>query len=69
MSLTSEKIEAFYNEVEDSAMDIKLVKAHKKVKITDKKLEIIGGHSAEYDLEKGLLCNIWKKSCFNIREK
>ena len=28
MSLTSEKIEAFYNEVEDSAMDIELVKAH-----------------------------------------
>ena len=52
MSLTSEKIEAFYNEEEDSAMDIKLVKAHRKVKITDKKLEITGGHSAEYNLEK-----------------
>ena len=52
MSLTSQRIEAFYNEVDDSAMDIKLVKAHKKVKITDKKLEIVGGHSAEYNLEK-----------------
>ncbi len=52
MSLKSEKIEAFYDEVEGSSMDINLVKAHKKVKITDKKLEIVGGHFAEYDLEK-----------------
>ena len=29
MSLTSDKIEAFYDEQDDSAMDIQLVKAHK----------------------------------------
>ena len=68
MSLTSERIEAFYNEEEDSAMDIKLVKAHRKVKITDKKLEIIGGHSAEYNLEKDYFA-IFGKTSFNIREK
>ena len=37
MSVTSEKIEAFYIEKDESAMDIKLVKAHKKVTITDNK--------------------------------
>ena len=61
MSLTSERIEAFYNEEEDSAMDIKLVKAHRKVKITDKKLEIIGGHTAEYNLEKDYFAIFGKK--------
>ena len=61
MSLTSERIEAFYNEEEDSAMDIKLVKAHRKVKITDKKLEIIGGQSAEYNLEKDYFAIFGKK--------
>tara|TARA_B100000287_G_scaffold288153_1_gene271551 strand:+ start:2360 stop:3169 length:810 start_codon:yes stop_codon:yes gene_type:complete len=52
MSLTSDKIEAFYDEQDDSAMDIQLVKAHKKVTITDKKIKIVGGNLAEYNLKK-----------------
>ena len=62
MSLTSERIEASYNEKEESDMDIKLIKAHKKVKITDKKLKIIGGKLAEYNLKKDYFRNIWSKT-------
>ncbi len=52
MSVQSDRIEAFYNEKDDSAMDIRLVKAHKKVIIKDKKLTIDGGNLAEYNLLK-----------------
>ena len=52
MSLTSDRIEAFYDEKEESDMDIKLIKAHNKVVITDKKLKIVGGKLAEYNLKK-----------------
>ena len=52
MSVESDRIEAFYNEKDDSAMDIRLVKAHKKVIIKDKKLRIDGGNLAEYNLLK-----------------
>ena len=52
MSLTSDRIEAFYDEKEESEMDIKLIKAHNRVIITDKKLRIVGGNLAEYNLKK-----------------
>ncbi len=52
MVLKSDKIEAFYDESDDSAMDIRLVKAHRRVKIIDNKLEITGGNLAEYNLKK-----------------
>lgn len=52
MILKSDKIEAFYDESDDSAMDIRLVKAHRRVKIIDNKLEITGGNLAEYNLNK-----------------
>ena len=52
MSLTYVRIEAFYDEKEGSDMDIKLIKAHNKVVITDKKLKIVGGKLAEYNLKK-----------------
>ena len=35
MILMSDRIEAFYDESDDSAMDIRLVKAHRRVKIID----------------------------------
>ena len=60
------KIEAFYNEVE-FRNGYKTCQTHKKVRITDKKLEIVGGHSAEYDLEKDYFA-IFKRSSFNIGE-
>ena len=51
MSLTSDRIEAFYDEKEESEMDIKLIKAHNRVIITDKKLRIVGANLAEYNLK------------------
>ena len=52
MSVSSERIEAFYEEKDNSGMDIKLVKAHKKVVVTDENLKIVGGRLAEYNLKK-----------------
>ena len=52
MSLNSDRIEAFYEEKDNSGMDIKLVKAHKKVVVTDENLKIVGGRLAEYNLKK-----------------
>ena len=44
MSLNSDRIEAFYEEKDQDAMDIKIVKAHKNVKVKDNDLEItVGG--------------------------
>ena len=36
MSVNSDRIEAFYEESDNSGMDIKLVKAHRNVVVTDK---------------------------------
>ena len=52
MSVNSESIEAFYDEEDDSGMNIKLVKAHKNVVVTDENLKIVGGRLAEYNLKK-----------------
>ena len=52
MSVNSDKIEAFYEESDNSGMDIKLVKAHKNVVVTDENLKIVGGKLAEYNLRK-----------------
>ena len=52
MSVNSESIEAFYDEEDDSGMNIKLVKAHKNVVVTDENLKIVGGKLAEYNLKK-----------------
>ena len=46
------EIEAFYEEKDNSGMDIKLVKAHKKVVVKDENLKIVGGRLAEYNLKK-----------------
>ena len=52
MSVKSDRIEAFYEEKDNSGMDIKLVKAHKKVVVKDENLKIVGGRLAEYNLKK-----------------
>lgn len=52
MSVNSDRIEAFYEESDNSGMDIKLVKAHKNVVVTDENLKIVGGKLAEYNLRK-----------------
>ena len=52
LSLESDKIEAFYDESENSSMDIKKVIAKKNVIISDKKMMIRGGKFAEYDVKK-----------------
>ena len=52
MSVNSDRIEAFYEESDNSGMDIKLVRAHKNVIVTDENLKIIGGKLAEYNLRK-----------------
>ena len=52
MSVNSDRIEAFYEESDNSGMDIKLVKAHKKVVVKDENLKIVGGKLAEYNLKK-----------------
>ena len=52
MSVNSDRIEAFYEEKDNSGMDIKLVKAHKKVVVKDENLKIVGGRLAEYNLKK-----------------
>ena len=52
MSVNSDRIEAFYEESDNSGMDIKLVKAHKNVVVNDENLKIVGGKLAEYNLRK-----------------
>ena len=52
MSVNSDQIEAFYEESDNSGMDIKLVKAHRNVVVTDENLKIVGGKLAEYNLRK-----------------
>ena len=52
LSLKSDKIEAYYNETKDSSMDIANVIAKKNVVIQDKKMKIIGGNFAEYNVKK-----------------
>ena len=52
MSVNSDRIEAFYEEKDNSGMDIKLVKAHKNVVVKDENLKIVGGKLAEYNLKK-----------------
>ena len=52
LSLSSEKIEAFYNEKENAGMDIKEVRAKKNVVVEDKKMKIVGGDYAEYNTKK-----------------
>ena len=61
MSLNSDRIEAFYEEKDQDAMDIKIVKAHKNVKVKDNDLEITGGRLAEYDLKKDFFSIFGKK--------
>ena len=52
LSLKSDKIEAYYNETKDSSMDIVNVIAKRNVVIQDKKMKIIGGNFAEYNVKK-----------------
>ena len=52
LSLKSDKIEAYYNETKDSSMDIANVIAKKNVVIQDKKMKIVGGNFAEYNVKK-----------------
>ena len=54
LSLKSDKIEAYYNETKDSSMDIVNVIAKRNVVIQDKKMKIIGGNFAEYNVKKRL---------------
>ena len=41
MSVNSESIEAFYDEEDDSGMNIKPAKAHKNVVVTDENLKLL----------------------------
>ena len=52
LSLKSDYIEAFYEENTSSEMDIVKVKAHKNVIVTDQKVKITGGKSAEFQVKK-----------------
>ncbi len=52
LSLKSDRIEAFYNEKEDSGMNIREVRAKKNVIIEDDKMKIVGGDYAEYNTLK-----------------
>ena len=52
LSLKSDRIEAYYNETKGSSMDIKNVIAKRNVVIQDKKMKIIGGNFAEYNVKK-----------------
>jgi len=52
MILESDIIEAHYDDSNSSDMDIYMVKALGNVIINDKKLKIVGGKTAEYDLKK-----------------
>lgn len=68
MSLNSDRIEAFYEEKDQDEMDIKIVKAHKNVKVKDNDLEITGGRLAEYDLKKDFF-SIFGKNLILTSEK
>ena len=61
MSVKSDRIEAFYEEQDNSGMNIKLVKAHKEVVVTDENLKIVGGKLAEYNLKKDYFSIFGKK--------
>ena len=63
------ELKLFYEESDNSGMDIKLVKAHKNVVVTDENLKIVGGKLAEYNLRKDYFFNFWEKSYFNITRK
>ena len=63
LSLESDKIEAFYDESDDSSMDIKKVIAKKNVIISDKKMMIKGGKFAEYDVKKDYFIPIFINYC------
>jgi lipopolysaccharide export system protein LptA len=52
LSLKSDLIEAFYEENSNSEMDIIKVQAHKNVLVTDDKVRITGGNSAEFNVVK-----------------
>ena len=52
LSLKSDLIEAFYEENSNSEMDIIKVQAHKNVLVTDDKVKISGGKSAEFNVAK-----------------
>ena len=52
LSLKSDYIEAFYEENTSSEMDIVKVEAHKNVIVTDEKVKITGGDSAEFEVKK-----------------
>ncbi len=52
LSLKSEKIEAYYTETKDSSMDINKVYARKNVIIKDKKMKIVGGEFAQFNVKK-----------------
>jgi len=52
LTLESRIIEAFYEENSNSEMDIKKVIAFKDVKISDEKIRITGGKTAEYNIKK-----------------
>ena len=52
LSLASDKIEAFYDEKENSGMNIKEVRAKRNVVVKDNKMEITGGNYAEYKMSK-----------------
>ena len=52
LSLKSDYIEAFYEENTSSEMDIVKVEAHKNVIVTDEKVKITGGDSAEFEVNK-----------------
>ena len=67
MSLTSERIEAFYIEKENDGMDIKACKSHKKCCCTDNKMKIVGGNYAEYKTQKDYFLIQGKKLNFNFR--
>ena len=68
MSVNSDRIEAFYEEKDSSGMDIKLVKAHKNVVVTDENLKIIGGRLAEYNLKKDYFSIIGKNLTLTSEE-
>ena len=68
MSLNSDRIEAFYEEKDQDAMDIKIVKAHNNVKVKDNDLEITGGRLAEYDLKKDFFSIFGKKLILTSEE-
>ena len=68
MSLNSDRIEAFYEEKDQDAIDIKIVKAHNNVKVKDNDLEITGGRLAEYDLKKDFFSIFGKKLILTSEE-